>query len=610
MFIVDDEALSWPERISMARRYAYTLGARSLSTSAIAFAGLVAALSNPDAWLTWLLLAVSTLFPVVLLRRVLRPLRRSSVPIVVTLDGTATGTFVLARLVAASGTLLVVQARGASAGVVIAVVVIMGLVIAEVPARLLLVRATPYAANIAGPAGVIRNWPRISPDLAFATTTLALAVSLMVAATRGGQWGVLAVVVLAVAAMAGVVGDSLVRLKAQMRFTRGLRNHIEPFAPVFALHWDAPANTAYQVTMWLPYLERLGLPFIVVLRDETNMRDVMAATSAPVFVCGPLESLDNVVVPTLRAVLYVNTATKNSHFVRYPSLTHIQLNHGDSDKAPSYNPVMRMYDKNFVAGQAAIDRFADNGVWMPASMFVIAGRPQVEDILPAAAPICSVIEKTVLYAPTWAGFHADSQYSSLPSGEALVAALIARQCRVIFRPHPYSRHSAQSARTVERICMMLAEDRASSGRQHLFGVQAETEMSLVDCMNGADALISDISSVVGDFLFSDKPYALVSVQTRAETFQREFPVAQGGYIIEVADLAVTLAPALERLLGSDPRAATRHDLKAHYLGDFPTQGYLRSLPQCFAARSPQLTRRALASARNASMYVSFGKSPR
>src|SRR5699024_12219569 len=53
--------------------------------------------------------------------------------------------------------------------------------------------------------------------------------------------------------------------------------------------------------------------------------------------------------------------------VSYTQLTHVQLNHGESDKGPSFSPVFRSYDKDFVAGQAAIDRFAANGVAMPAS---------------------------------------------------------------------------------------------------------------------------------------------------------------------------------------------------------------------------------------------------
>src|SRR5690625_6533680 len=71
---------------------------------------------------------------------------------------------------------------------------------------------------------------------------------------------------------------------------------------------------------------------------------------------------------------------RNNHMVRYSGLTHIQLLHGESDKASSANPVTRMYDRDFVAGQAAIDRFEKFGVSMHPDIFRIVGRPQVEEV--------------------------------------------------------------------------------------------------------------------------------------------------------------------------------------------------------------------------------------
>ena len=44
----------------------------------------------------------------------------------------------------------------------------------------------------------------------------------------------------------------------------------------------------------------------------------------------------------------------------------------------------------------------------------------------------------MLYAPTWRGGRPATDYSSLPLGERIVAALIERGTTVIFRPHPLS----------------------------------------------------------------------------------------------------------------------------------------------------------------------------
>jgi len=296
-----------------------------------------------------------------------------------------------------------------------------------------------------------------------------------------------------------------------------------------------------------------------------------------------LADMDAMVVPSLTTAFYVNNAVRNAHFARYMQLTHVQLNHGDSDKAPSFNPVFRMFDRDFVAGQAAIDRFEAHGVHTRPGFFEIVGRPQVEAIEVASATRQHAengISSTdgsdphtprVLYAPTWSGFNADSAYSSLPIGPTIVAALLARGCAVIYRPHPYTHRNKRHAQLSARIKQMLERDARSTGRRHVWGRAAETEMSVVDCFNDADAMIADISSVVPDFLYSEKPFALTAMSGDAADLEAELPIATVGYTVE-AD-AGNLDAAIDALLGPDPKRAARHELKTYYLGDFPADHY-------------------------------------
>src|SRR5699024_7989560 len=118
----------------------------------------------------------------------------------------------------------------------------------------------------------------------------------------------------------------------------------------------------------------------LVTRTVQNFRQLAAATDHPVLLRRSLTDLDALIVPSARGVFYVNNAMRNNHMVRYAELTHIQLLHGESDKASSATPIIRMYDRDFVAGQAAIDRFEKFGVPMPKDIFRIVGRPQVEDV--------------------------------------------------------------------------------------------------------------------------------------------------------------------------------------------------------------------------------------
>lgn len=373
--------------------------------------------------------------------------------------------------------------------------------------------------------------------------------------------------------------DAFQRLARRHEIESGLTELLEGYGPQFALHWQAPAGTAYQAAMWLPHLAQLGRPHVVVVRTEVNLRDVTPLTLAPIVLRKSLEDLDPVVTSTLRLVFYVNTAVRNSHMVRYSQLTHVQLNHGDSDKAPSFNPVFRMYDHDFVAGQAAIDRFAAHGVSMPPEMFTIVGRPQVADVTVAAGPISAIsggVGPRVLYAPTWSGFYADSDYSSLRVGVEIVTALLARGCTVVFRPHPYARGTPSFARACDQIADLLERDRNATGRAHLFGQVAEVGMSVTDCFNASDALVGDVSSVVADYLFSEKPFAMVAVSEPAEDFTKHFPIAEAAYVVDgFGGTLRGLEASLGAMLGEDPLLPVRRSVKTYYLGDIPAESYGR-----------------------------------
>ncbi|MDZ5443607.1 CDP-glycerol glycerophosphotransferase family protein [Micromonospora sp. 4G57] len=430
----------------------------------------------------------------------------------------------------------------------------------------------PVSANLPGSG----SRPDRSPNTSRVALVNGAAVLVALVCAFTDIFGVIALAVataaLGLALFTGL--QALTRVRARRSSETKLHAALTAYEPVFLVHWNAPAGTAYQIAMWLPYLERLGKKFFVLVRSQTNFNEVVGLTKAPVVLRMGLNQLDDVIAPSLRAAFYVNTATMNNHVIRYTNLTHIQLNHGDSDKVPSHNPVFRIYDKNFVAGQAAIDRFAANGVSMPAEMFTIVGRPQVENVAIATGPIASIANPRVLYAPTWAGFYADSNYSSLLVGCDIIKALVARGCSVVFRPHPYSQRSAELTRECERIRTLLADDRRANGRPHVFGAEAEVAMTVADCFNASDAMVSDVSSVVADYLYSEKPFVMVAVSVPAAQFPEAFPLARAGYVIDAYGGRLQgLDAALDDLLGSDPLASTRRDLKKYYLGDIPADRY-------------------------------------
>ncbi|MFI6271872.1 CDP-glycerol glycerophosphotransferase family protein [Micromonospora zamorensis] len=524
------------------------LAARCLSTGLAVLAFVVLALTGVTGW--GLALAVAAVVASAAEQRI-RP-----------------GADLVAETTLIAAAILVGYSRRLDDGLDLALVgtalVLLGLVLLVGPLR--------TAANLEIRAAnlPVRAWtPLFADRLGSALLALLTALALAAALTLPA-WVALAGSLL-VGAGTGVVALDLARRRLRPSagggaVGRALRRH----QPEFLLYFSAPPGSEYQVTMWLPYLQRIGRPFLVVLREPEFLAPIAAATDAPVVYCPTLRAMDEALVPSLRAAFYVNHGAKNSHCIRFSQLTHIQLHHGDSDKAPSANPVSGIFDRIFVAGQAAIDRYARAGVQIPADKFVVVGRPQVESIEVRPEPARGLANPTVLYTPTWTGHHADADYCSLPVAEDLLRRLLARGATVILRAHPYTAQNPASARQLGRLTELLVADRARTGRPHVVGAAAR-DLSLTECVNSSDALVSDVSGVISDYLYSGKPYAVTDMGDAGDRFTERFPLAGSGYVLR-RDMS-NVDAVLTDLLDTDPLAAERWATRRRYLGDFPAESY-------------------------------------
>ena len=407
---------------------------------------------------------------------------------------------------------------------------------------------------------------------ASAGNTVLLAAVILFALAGWPGWPVLVAAVVAAAVTGGAaVAAVRLRLFGRNRALARLRQRVADHRPVFMVYFTAPPGSGYQLMMWLPHLAQIGERFLVVLREPHAFPATARATGVPVIYAPEMSTFDVCVVPSLKAAFYVNNGARNTHSVRYGGLTHIFLNHGDSDKPSSFNPVTAMYDRVFVAGQAGIDRYSHHGLDLPPDKFRIVGRPQVATAEPARWPVAQVTHPVVLYAPTWTGYYADANYSSLPIAATIVRALLDHGATVILRHHPYSmRNRAERAQLAEAH-RLLAADAAGTGRRHRWGAAATTGMSLIECFNASDALVSDVSSVASEYLYSEKPFAITDMTGQAGRFAESFPLARVGYGID--PLAANLADVLDRLLKADPDRSDRLRAKVHYLGDFPRDRY-------------------------------------
>lgn len=358
------------------------------------------------------------------------------------------------------------------------------------------------------------------------------------------------------------------------KYRPGLQRAVSEFAPEFILYMGRRDGGIYQVKQWLPQILAITSRVIVVVRDPEAAKHLAGAipSEVPIICCRENRDLDNVMQSSVRAVFYVNSVTSNANLVSYRQVKHVYLGHGDSDKEISAHPVHRMYDAIFVAGQAAIDRYAAENINLDPSQAHIIGRPQLERITVSGS---TREPQTLLYAPTWSGYNQATSLSSLDLAVPFITDLLARGITVLFRPHPFSRFSARDRKNTAVIDKLLENE----GSPHLVS-DVTRKMDLLELFNESDALVTDVSSVLVDYLASRKPAAVLlpsswnSPDGYETDVEAKFPSVKHAYRPTSPD-----SEPWRQFLGPDPMRSARENAASYYL----------------ASNSPELFRKAVLS---------------
>lgn len=350
---------------------------------------------------------------------------------------------------------------------------------------------------------------------------------------------------------------------AQPRWQQALLGELAERAPSFVVYVSLGARQSkYIVNQWLPALDALRRDGIVLVREASQL-EPLDPTRQLVVYAPTTRNVERAVTDSVRVAFYLAYGERNATLLRDSRLRHVMLAHGDSDKATSANPLIRAFDETWVAGPAAIDRFTAAGVGVPRSHFAMIGRPQA-----AALPVGPTPNspKVLLYAPTFEGYYDQTTHSSLDVlGVDLVRRLVAGhpELRVWFRPHPAS--------GVVRPSMLAAiadidELLRASGDGHL--VTADRGLTLNECLAAADVLVTDVSSLISDYLFTERPVVTCDpVGVPVADFVAAYPTQAACYLLQpgLQDLDAVIGAAL----GEDPLRTARIAMKAHVLGDPP-----------------------------------------
>ncbi|MBQ1024129.1 CDP-glycerol glycerophosphotransferase family protein [Micromonospora sp. C95] len=348
---------------------------------------------------------------------------------------------------------------------------------------------------------------------------------------------------------------------------------LDSHRPEVALYFAGPGKDIYQANMWLAPIEALGRRTVVFLRNPEALAE-LAETRLPVVCVPPGADFMNLGKASVRVALYPANAGENIHMLREPGVRHVFVGHGDSDKAASVNPFCKVYDEVWVAGPAGRERLARARTGVRDEHVVEIGRPQLAGVRalgqrPTDRPF------TVLYAPTWEGWLADDPYHSsvLLMGERIVAGLLAirPEVRLIYKPHPLTgsrsgRARAAHERIVQRIRSAGGEVDATTLDGPAHRVVTGRVPALFDCFNQTDLLVSDVSSVVSDFVQSQRPYVVANPAGLLEDeFRRSFPTSRAAYLLAADCGELEKIVAVTRA-GDDPMTEARRELKTYLLG--------------------------------------------
>ena len=401
------------------------------------------------------------------------------------------------------------------------------------------------------------------------------------------------------------------RARLRQRVPAAVQEAVTTYEPDVVLYYGGTADALYQVEMWLRTLEAGGHRPLVLMRDRDAWRR-LAPTTLPVVCVPAATTLVSFDLGTVRGALFVANGMSNMHLLRKGGMRTAFIGHGDSDKASSSNPFVRVYDEVWVAGPAGARRYADAGLGGVLGRIREVGRPR-EGV--GARPSAADRPLTVVYAPTWEGWGDESHHSSLAhDGTALVSTLLDTPgVRVVYRPHPLTGTRDAALRQAHRDVISLlraagapqevppsggsatdddvsamvtaaarnmgaraiVDDRTPFWRAHPPTTHRIAEgdwPGLESILAEADVLVADVSGVVSDWLAQDRPLALANpAGLSVEEFVTRYPSSRGGLVLGSGGAGLVEFLASVRA-GHDPTAAARTAARWELLGSGPDGG--------------------------------------
>jgi hypothetical protein len=273
------------------------------------------------------------------------------------------------------------------------------------------------------------------------------------------------------------------------------------------LHTGENVTGMSHLDLWIPQFLKSDVDFVIMVRDY-ELFELLKNKYPQISI---LYAKDDKTISSfieemafLKACFYPSNTGNNLHLLKFDNLKHIFIGHGDSDKTASAHKYFRVYDENWVAGQAHIDRFKNAGFDFRGLEHIKVGRPNLKEIL----ELSNINWRdrfngklNLLYLSTWEGFVEEQNYTSVYIIKDFFKNYIQNIefNKIGVKLHPKTGARDNNLEDFSKELSRIFEETS------LNGTIFDKNIPVEQIIKGSNIFICDISAVVSESLSADAP---------------------------------------------------------------------------------------------------------
>jgi len=274
------------------------------------------------------------------------------------------------------------------------------------------------------------------------------------------------------------------------------------------IHTGEDKNGITHLNLWLPHFKGSGIDFLVLIRNYAVFQYIKEHyEELPiVFAKGDKEVYKSLSkLKSLKACFYPSNTGNNLHLLQFNNLKHVFIGHGDSDKTASAHKYFRVYDQNWVAGQAHIDRFNNAGFNHSLLEHIKVGRPNLKETLENTQVDWEkryLGKIHLLYLSTWEGVFKEQDYTSVYIIKEFfekISEIFNKDNNIQVKLHPWLGGRDKTLENFSDSLKKLFEENLMKAEIY------PKDKPVEDLIKGSNIFICDISAVVSESLAGNGP---------------------------------------------------------------------------------------------------------